>query len=195
MKVQKDIKTISSSHTISHSASRPASRSASLSVKSQKAKLQDVPTDFTIIASMGQKALRVHVATIDAFPSANAKNEVAWSCIVDSIGDSQVLKEHLEELKGDESAKEQVITYVSFWSSLALLSNFFCLDQVWSACAQLRGELITKARQKVVSSYSISTAMGSKHLSDLIMWLIKTGAFIHDNIDLKVESDHLSFNN
>lgn len=195
MDMQEDVKPLTSSHTISHSASRPASRSASLSVRSQKAKLQDVPTDFTVIASMGQKALRVHVATIDAFPSANAKNEVAWSCIVESIGDSQVLKEHLEELKGDESAKERVITYVSFSSSLSLYLTFICLDQVWSACAQLRGELITKAKQKVVSSYSISTAIGSKHLSDLIMWLIKTGAFIHDNIDPKVKSDHLSFNN
>jgi hypothetical protein len=133
MEVQEDVKPVISSRAISRSASRPASRTASrpasrtasLSIKSQKAKLQDVPTDFALIASMGQKALRVHVATIDAFPSANAKNEVAWSCIVDGVGDSQVLKEHLEELKGDESAKEQVITYVSLWSSLALLSNFY----------------------------------------------------------------------
>lgn len=125
MDTQEDVKPLTSSRAISLSASRSASRSASLSVRSQKAKLQDVPTDFTVIASMGQKALRVHVATIDAFPSANAKNEVAWSCIVESVGDSQVLKGHLEELKGDESAKERVITYVRFWSSLALLSNFY----------------------------------------------------------------------
>jgi hypothetical protein len=190
MEVQEDVKPVTSSRAISRFASRPASRSASLSVKSQKAKLQDVPTDFTVIASMGQKALRVHVATIDAFPSANAKNEVAWSCIVDGVGDSQVLKEHLEELKGDESAKEQVITYVSAWSSLAIRSylTLLCLDQVWSACAQLRGELIAKAKQKVVSSYSISTATGSKHLSDLIMWLIKSGAFTQGNLDLKVRT-------
>ncbi|OAX31286.1 hypothetical protein K503DRAFT_787935, partial [Rhizopogon vinicolor AM-OR11-026] len=116
---------------------------------------------------MGQKALRVHIATIDAFPSANTKNEVAWSCIVDAVGGSQVLKEHLEELKGDESAKEQVITYV------------------WSTCAQLRGELIAKAKQKVVSSYSISNATGAKELSGLVMWLIKTGAFIQGDLDLK----------
>jgi len=171
MEVQEDIKPVTSSRAISRFASRPASRSASLSVKSQKAKLQDVPTDFTVIASMGQKALRVHVATIDAFPSANAKNEVSWSCIVDGVGDSQVLKEHLEELKGDESAKEQVITYVSAWSSLAIRSylTLLWLNQVWSACAH-------------------STATGSKHLSDLIMWLIKSGAFTQGGLDLKVRT-------
>jgi hypothetical protein len=125
MDVQEDVKTVTSSRAISRSVSRPASRTASLSVRSQKAKLQDVPSDFNVIASMGQKALRVHVATIDAFPSANTKNQVAWTCIVDGVGDSKVLKEHLEELKGDESAKEQVITYVSLWFSLPLLSNFY----------------------------------------------------------------------
>lgn len=64
------------------------------------------------MASIGHRALRVHVATVDAFPSTFGKYETTWSCLVDAVGDVAALKEELDDLKGDEGLKEQVINYV-----------------------------------------------------------------------------------
>jgi hypothetical protein len=68
------------------------------------------------LASIGHRALRVHVATVDAFPSALAKYETTWSCLVDAVGDVEALRDELEELRGDHELKEQVINYVRAYS-------------------------------------------------------------------------------
>jgi hypothetical protein len=69
------------------------------------------------LASIGHRALRVHVATVDAFPSGLAKYETTWSCLVDAVGDVEALQDELEELRGDHELKEQVINYVRVYTS------------------------------------------------------------------------------
>ncbi|KAG1884558.1 hypothetical protein F4604DRAFT_1918989 [Suillus subluteus] len=103
---------------------------------------------------------------VDGFPSTLAKNEVAWACLVDTVGDVEALKTHLEELKLDQDAKEQVITYV------------------WGVCAQLRGELVSKARHKTSSSYNIPSNMSPSALAETIQWILKNDAFLYDKLDL-----------
>ncbi|KAG0702910.1 hypothetical protein DFH29DRAFT_1044782 [Suillus ampliporus] len=85
---------------------------------------------------------------------------------VDAVGDVEALKTHLEELKLDHDAKEQAITYV------------------WGACAQLRGELVSKARHKTSSSYNIPGNMSPSALAETIQWILKNDAFLYDKLDL-----------
>src|SRR6267154_722716 len=106
------------SKCISKSSLLESSRSATplsemgASSRKEKGNISNLPEKVCRIAMLGHRALRIHVATVDGFPSTLTKNEVAWACLVDAVGDVEALKRHLEELKLDHDAKEKMITYV-----------------------------------------------------------------------------------
>jgi hypothetical protein len=93
------------------------------------------------LASIGHRALRIHVATVDAFPSCLSKYETTWSCLVEAVGDVKTLKDELDDLKGDHELKEQVIHYVS--SYFSAMSSAWILTSMSSGlgllCSDQRG--------------------------------------------------------
>ncbi|KAG1717812.1 hypothetical protein EDB19DRAFT_1652203, partial [Suillus lakei] len=52
------------------------------------------------------------------------------------------------------------------------------------SCAQLRGELVSKAHHKTSSSYNIPGNMSPSALSETIQWILKNDAFLYDKLDL-----------
>ncbi|KAG1818568.1 uncharacterized protein BJ212DRAFT_1268835 [Suillus subaureus] len=138
-----------------------------IGASSRRGSLSTFPQKVSRIAMLGHRALRIHVTTVNAFPSTLTKNEIVWACLVDAVGDVEALKKHVEELKLDHDAKEQVITYV------------------WGACAQLRGELVSKACHKTSSSYNIPGNMSPSVLLETIQWILKNDTFLYDKLNLE----------
>lgn len=93
-------------------SSTPLSELGSLS-KKERGLLQNLPDKAGIIAAMGHRMLRIHVATVDGFPATTSKDDVAWSCLVDAVGDIEGLKRNVEDIKLDPAVKESVLNYVS----------------------------------------------------------------------------------
>jgi len=106
----KDLST--SSIVASSRSSTPLSELGALS-KKERGYLHNLPDKAGIIAAMGHHMLRIHVATVDGFPSATSKDDVAWSCLVDAVGDMEGLKKNVEDIKLDSALKERVLNYVS----------------------------------------------------------------------------------
>ncbi|KAG1745415.1 uncharacterized protein EDB91DRAFT_1049964, partial [Suillus paluster] len=119
-----------------------------------------------ILASLGHRALRVHVATVNAFPSSLLKYEESWSCLVDAVEDVKTLKADLDKIQADTELKERVINYI------------------WGACAQMRGELVFKAHQKVPRSYSIPGSMTAQQVTESVQWMIKSCAFMYGGLNV-----------
>ncbi|KAG1865575.1 hypothetical protein C8R48DRAFT_601167, partial [Suillus tomentosus] len=122
------------------------------------------------LASLGHRALRVHVATVNAFPSSLSKYEESWSCLVDAVEDVKSLKGDLDKIKADTELKERVITYI------------------WGACAQIRGELVFKARQKVPGSYGIPGSMAPQQVAETVQWMIKSCAFMYGGLNIATKT-------
>ncbi|KAG2053964.1 hypothetical protein BDR06DRAFT_884949, partial [Suillus hirtellus] len=118
------------------------------------------------LASLGHRALRVHVATVNAFPSSLSKYEEFWSCLVDTVEDVKSLKGDLDKIKADTELKERVITYI------------------WGACAQIRGELVFKTHKKVPRSYGIPGSMAPQQVAETIQWMIKSCAFMYGGLNI-----------
>ncbi|KAG1776167.1 hypothetical protein EV702DRAFT_971984, partial [Suillus placidus] len=122
------------------------------------------------LASLGHRALRVHVATVNTFPSSLSKYEKSWSCLVDTVEDVKTLKADLDKIQADTELKERIITYI------------------WSACAQIRGELVFKVRQKVPGSYGIPDSMAPQQVAETVQWMIKMCAFMYGGLNIAAKT-------
>ncbi|KAG1868922.1 hypothetical protein C8R48DRAFT_598377, partial [Suillus tomentosus] len=122
------------------------------------------------LASLGHRALRVHVATVDTFPSSLSKYEESWSCLVDAVEDVKTLQADLDKIQADTELKERVITYI------------------WGACAQIRGELVFKACQKVPGSYGIPGSMAPQQVAETVQWMVKSCAFMYGGLNVAAKT-------
>src|ERR1700710_2900082 len=80
--------------------------------KKERGYLHNLPDKASIITAMGHHMLHIHVAMVDGFPS-TSKDDIAWSCLVDAVGDIEGLKKNVEDIKLDSALKERVLNYVS----------------------------------------------------------------------------------
>ncbi|KAG2071185.1 hypothetical protein BDR04DRAFT_1117804 [Suillus decipiens] len=133
-----------------------------------KLTLQSFASKVGILASLGHRALRIHVAMVNTFPSSLTKYEESWSSLVDTVEDVKSLKADLDKIKGNPELKECILNYI------------------WSACTQIRGELVFKAHQKVPGSYSIPDSMNPQQVSETIQWMIKSCTVIYGGLNLVV---------
>ncbi|KAG0697108.1 hypothetical protein DFH29DRAFT_812195, partial [Suillus ampliporus] len=89
------------------------------------------------IAVCTHKAMCLHVATVNSFPSAFDREELCWDLLVSSTRDNEVLWEKMSLIQNDDDLKAYLIDYT------------------WKAAGHLRGEFVTKARISVPSTYGI----------------------------------------
>lgn len=65
------------------------------------------------IAISGHKALRLHVATVEGFPSSADRDQLCWDLILESSKQDKLLWEKMKEIQGDDALKAQLIDYAS----------------------------------------------------------------------------------
>ena len=84
------------------------------SIPCSKAKLSDLNSPRTKrIAVSGHKAMRLHVATVQGFPSSGNRDELCWDLLVASTRHNDVLWEKMSLIQSDDVMKAQLIDYVS----------------------------------------------------------------------------------
>ncbi|KAG1844455.1 hypothetical protein F4604DRAFT_1596163 [Suillus subluteus] len=71
----------------------------------------DLKREISILASLGHRVLRVHVTTVNAFPSSLSKYKESWSCLVDAVEDVKSLKGDLDKIKADTELKEGELVF------------------------------------------------------------------------------------
>ncbi|EGO30171.1 hypothetical protein SERLADRAFT_404464 [Serpula lacrymans var. lacrymans S7.9] len=62
------------------------------------------------------------------------------------------------------------------------------IDYVWSAVAQVRGEIVAKARIIINGAYQIPGDMAPVQIKQAVMWLLETGAFADGDLDIKART-------
>ncbi|KAG1742275.1 uncharacterized protein EDB91DRAFT_1052028 [Suillus paluster] len=95
------------------------------------------------IAISGHKALRLHVATVEGFPSSADRDQLCWDLILESSKQDKLLWEKMKEIQGDDALKAQLIDYA-------------ILLQTWKGATQIRGELVAKARISIPACFGQS---------------------------------------
>ncbi|KAG1734907.1 uncharacterized protein EDB91DRAFT_1056645, partial [Suillus paluster] len=138
------------------------------SVPRSKVKLSNLNSPCTKhIAISAHKAMHLHVATVNSFPSAFDREELCWDLLVSSTRDNEVLWEKMVLIQSDDDLKAYLIDYN------------------WKAAGQLRGEFASKARISVPSTYGIGE-LKHEELEDVLKWLLEEARFIHARINVKV---------
>ncbi|KAG1861709.1 hypothetical protein F4604DRAFT_1587838, partial [Suillus subluteus] len=137
-------------------------------VPRSKVKLSNLNSPRTKhIAVCAHKAMRLHVATVNSFPSAFDREELCWDLLVSSTRDNNVLWEKMSLIQSDDDLKAYLIDYT------------------WKAAGHLRGEFVAKARISVPSTYGIGEVK-HEELEKALKWLLEDARFIHGGIDVKV---------
>jgi hypothetical protein len=77
------------------------------------------------IAISGHKMLRLHVATVEDFPSSADRDQLCWDLILESSKQDKLLWEKIKEIQGDDALKAQLIDYMqaSFSSNIYKLMS------------------------------------------------------------------------
>jgi hypothetical protein len=76
------------------------------------------------IAISAHKAMRLHVATVNSFPSVLDREELCWDLLVSSTRDSEVLWEKMSLIQSDEDLETYLIDYVSIFLQCASVAHF-----------------------------------------------------------------------
>ncbi|KAG1885923.1 uncharacterized protein F5891DRAFT_918201, partial [Suillus fuscotomentosus] len=118
------------------------------------------------IAIFAHKAMRLHVATVNSFPSALDREELCWDLLVSSTRDNEVLWEKMLLIQSDDDLKAYLIDYT------------------WKAAGQLRGDFVAKTHISVPSTYGIGE-LKHEELEKAIRWMLEEARFIHGGIDIK----------
>jgi hypothetical protein len=74
------------------------------------------------IVISGHKALRLHVATVDGFPSSADRDQLCWDLLLESCKQDKLLWEKMKEIQGDDALKAQLIDYASIFHLSLLIS-------------------------------------------------------------------------
>ncbi|KAG2744263.1 hypothetical protein P692DRAFT_20744232, partial [Suillus brevipes Sb2] len=119
------------------------------------------------IAISAHKAMRLHVATVNSFPSVLDREELCWDLLVSSTRDSEVLWEKMSLIQSNEDLETYLIDY--------------------KAAGQLRGEFIAKAHISVPSTYGIGV-LKHEELEKTIKWMLEEARFIYGGIDIKISN-------
>ncbi|KAG1859309.1 hypothetical protein F4604DRAFT_1930855 [Suillus subluteus] len=136
-------------------------------VPRSKVKLSNLNSPRTKrIAVCAHKAMRLHVATVNSFPSAFDREELCWDLLVSSTRDNDVLWEKMLLIQSDDDLKAYLIDYT------------------WKVAGHLRGEFVAKARISVPSTYGIGEVK-HEELEKALKWLLEDARFIHGGIDVK----------
>ncbi|EGO30212.1 hypothetical protein SERLADRAFT_404488 [Serpula lacrymans var. lacrymans S7.9] len=111
------------------------------------------------IASLAHKAMRLFTVTEKGFPNPLSCQSIFWDLLVKATAaeNDSGLVDKMKEIQD---------------------------DQMWKGSTQVKGELISKARISVPPTYGIKNTHKDK-LSDMIYWIINSGAFINNSIDSK----------
>ncbi|KAI6046832.1 hypothetical protein EDC04DRAFT_2557562, partial [Pisolithus marmoratus] len=121
------------------------------------------------LAKLRHLHLCQHVTTVEAFPFPVDKDELCWKLIQESAVKEPGLEQVLAEVEKEQNTKERL------------------LDYIWGAATQVRGELVTKARLAVPTTYGLQgESLKGNALFDVLKWLIQQGKLIHSGIDAKV---------
>jgi len=67
------------------------------------------------IAISAHKAMRLHVATVDGFPSSFDREKLCWDLLVSSIRDNEALWEKMMLIQSDDDLKAYLIDYASIF--------------------------------------------------------------------------------
>ncbi|KAG2105871.1 uncharacterized protein F5147DRAFT_746419 [Suillus discolor] len=90
----------------------------------------------------GHKALRLHVATVEGFPSSSDRDQLCWDLILESSKQDKLLWEKMKEIQGDDALKAQLIDYI-------------------------RGELVAKARISIPTCFGSRTNTDHSYTQNL----------------------------
>ena len=81
-----------------------------------KVKLSNLNSPHTKrIAISAHKAMRLHVATVDGFPSSFDREKLCWDLLVSSIRDNEALWEKMMLIQSDDDLKAYLIDYASIF--------------------------------------------------------------------------------
>ncbi|KIM70943.1 hypothetical protein SCLCIDRAFT_99821, partial [Scleroderma citrinum Foug A] len=126
---------------------------------------------FTVqVLNRGHTTFCLHIAMVDGFPSMSKKMQESWASLQEGVKGSTDLEEELTRMGQDTSLKERTVNYV------------------WGAASQIRGELVTKACQRISTSYNIPGTMKPQDVTTAVEWLIKMGAFLDGDLDIKTHT-------
>jgi hypothetical protein len=67
------------------------------------------------IAISAHKAMRLHVATVNGFPSSCDREELCWNLLVSSTKENEMLWEKMSVIQSDDDLKAYLIDYVSIF--------------------------------------------------------------------------------
>ncbi|EGN94466.1 hypothetical protein SERLA73DRAFT_155745 [Serpula lacrymans var. lacrymans S7.3] len=120
------------------------------------------------IASLAHKAMRLFTVTEKGFPKPLSHQSICWDLLVKATAaeNDSGLVDRMKEIQDDQVLKFQLLQYM------------------WKGSTQVIGELISKAKISVPPTYGIKNTHKDR-LSDTIYWIINSGAFINNSIDLK----------
>lgn len=74
------------------------------------------------IAISGHRALHLHVATVEGFPSSSDTDQLCWDIILESSKQDKLLWEKMKEIQDDDALKAQFIDYASDFLFLISIS-------------------------------------------------------------------------
>ncbi|KAJ8583736.1 hypothetical protein M405DRAFT_845626, partial [Rhizopogon salebrosus TDB-379] len=180
----KDLST--SSIVASSRSSTPLSELGALS-KKERGYLHNLPDKAGIIAAMGHRILRIHVAMVDGFPSTTSKDDVST---VAQVLDSSALTIPLRgiyDVRGsdskDVSKEKRPLSEVMVKTKQEGLREIVVQvrrKETVQWLPQHNESEITKDK-KATRRVSSTTK-----ISQTIQWMLKTDAFIYDKLDIEL---------
>ncbi|KAG1731863.1 uncharacterized protein EDB91DRAFT_1058487, partial [Suillus paluster] len=126
------------------------------------------------IAISGHKALRLHVTTVEGFPSSSDRDQLCWDLILESSKQDKLLWEKMKEIQGYDALKAQLIDYA-------------ILLQTWKGATQIRGELVAKARISIPACFGVGTGSDwtDDDLQEALKWLLDDMRFMNGGMDVR----------
>ncbi|EGO02636.1 hypothetical protein SERLA73DRAFT_70131 [Serpula lacrymans var. lacrymans S7.3] len=121
--------------------------------KRHRITLDIFPSHLLDLATAGHAVMRLHVVTQEGFPPPTCRSKFSWKRLINASKGREDLQAKLLEVNSNEEIKNMLIDYV------------------WSAVAQVQGEIVAKA-----------------HLITIFL-LLEAGAFADGDLDIKIFKD------
>ncbi|EGO02411.1 hypothetical protein SERLA73DRAFT_69918 [Serpula lacrymans var. lacrymans S7.3] len=155
----------------STSISTPTAVSLLLKItKRTRITLAMFPSSLVDLATAGHATMRLYIAPQEGFPPPTSRFKFTWNRLIDASQGCRELQTKLLEVQSNEEIK------------------ILLIDYVWSAVAQVQGEIVAKARIIINGAYQIPGDMAPVQIKQAVMWLLETGAFADGDLDIKART-------
>ncbi|EGN93461.1 hypothetical protein SERLA73DRAFT_78756 [Serpula lacrymans var. lacrymans S7.3] len=155
----------------STSISTPTAVSLLLKIgKRRRITLDMFPSSLVDLATAGHTTMRLYIATQEGSPPPISRFKFTWNRLINASQGCRELQTKLLEVQSNEEIKTILIDYV------------------WSAVAQVQGEIVAKACIIINGAYQIPGDMAPVQIKQAVMWLLETGAFADGDLNIKART-------